>query len=78
MPISQKYVDDIVLVSEEQIANAMRWMIDVQGWVVEGGGAVGVASLLHDVLPRDRRVTAVVVSGSNIDGKTLRSVLSES
>lgn len=78
VPISQKYVDDIVLVSEEQIANAMRWMIDVQGWVVEGGGAVGVASLLHDVLPRDGRVTAVVVSGSNIDGKTLRRVLSES
>jgi len=78
VPISQKYVDDIVLVSEEQIANAMRWMIDVQGWVVEGGGTVGVASLLHDVLPRDGRITAVVVSGGNVDGQTLRQVLSQS
>lgn len=76
VPISQKYVDDIVLVSEEQIANAMRWMMDVQGWVVEGGGAVGMASLLHDVLPRDGQITAVVVSGGNVDGKTLRDVLS--
>lgn len=75
VPISQKYVDDIVLVSEEQIANAMRWMIDVQGWVIEGGGAVGIAAMLHDVLPRDGRKTAVVVSGGNVDGSTLRQVL---
>jgi len=77
VPISQKYVDDIVLVSEAQIANTMRWMINVQGWVVEGGGTVGVASLLHDILPRDGRVTAVVVSGGNVDGKALRDVLSQ-
>ncbi len=78
VPISQRYVDDIVLVSEEQIANTMRWMIDVQGWVAEGGGTVGVAAMLHDVLPCDGRVTAVVVSGGNVDGKTLRDVLSQS
>jgi threonine dehydratase len=75
IPISQKYVDDIALVSEAQITNAIRWMIDIQGWIVEGGGSVGVASLLHDVLPRDGRVTAVVISGGNIDGTTLRTVL---
>jgi len=75
VPISQKYVDDIVLVTEEQIASAMRWMIETQGWIVEGGGAVGVASLLHDVLPRDGRVTAVIVSGGNVDVETLRTIL---
>lgn len=78
VPISQQYVDDIVLVSEEQIANAIRWMIDVQGWVIEGGGAVGVAAMLHHVLPRDGLVTAVVVSGGNIDGSSLRQVLNKS
>jgi len=76
VPISQQYVDDMVLVSEEQIAVAMRWMIAVQGWLVEGGGSVGVASLLHDVLPRDGRVTAVVVSGGNVDPETVQSILS--
>lgn len=75
VPISQNYVDDIVLVTEEQIASAMRWMIETQGWIVEGGGAVGVASLLHDVLPRDGRVTAVIVSGGNVDVETLRTIL---
>ena len=77
VPISQQYVDDIVLVSEAQIASAMRWMIAVQGWIVEGGGAVGVASLLHDVLPRDGRKTAVVISGGNVDSDTIRRVLSD-
>lgn len=75
IPISRKYVDDIVLVTEEQIANAMRWMINVQGWIVEGGGAVGIASLLHDVIPDDDRITAIVVSGGNVDGSTLRDIL---
>lgn len=77
VPISQTYVDDIVLVSEAQIARAMRWMIKTQGWIVEGGGAVGIATMLHDVLPRDGRVTAVVVSGGNVDVNTLRDILAD-
>ena len=75
LPISRRLVDDVALVSERQIADAMRYMIETQGWVVEGGGAVGVAALLHDVLPRDGAVTAVLVSGGNVDGDVLRRVL---
>lgn len=76
VPISRRLVDDIALVTERQIAAAMRYMIETQGWVAEGGGAVGVAALLHDVLPRDGSVTAVIVSGGNVDGDVLRRVLS--
>jgi len=75
IPICQRYLDGMALVSEGQIAGAMRWMIETQGWVAEGGGAVGIAALLHDVLPRDGRVTAVIVSGGNVDGDVLRRVL---
>ena len=75
VPLAQRYVDDMVLVSEAEIASAMRYMIETQGWVVEGGGAVGVAALMHDVVPRDGRVTAVVVSGGNVDADVLRRVL---
>ncbi len=76
--MAKKYVDDIVLVTEDQIADAMRWMIDVQGWMVEGGGAVGVASLLGGVIAHDGQKTAVVVSGGNVDGDNLRQVLGSS
>lgn len=75
VPISRRYVDDIVLVSERQIAAAMRYMLEVLGWVVEGGGAVAVAALLHEVVPADGRATALVVSGGNVDLAVLRGVL---
>jgi threonine dehydratase len=73
--LARRYVDRVVLVSEEQIAAAMRWLVDEQGWLVEGGGAVGVAALLAGVVEADGRPTAVVVSGGNVDGETLRRVL---
>jgi threonine dehydratase len=75
VPITQQYVDDIVLVSEAQIAAAMRFMLGTQGWLAEGGGCVCVAALLHDVVPRDGTVTAATVSGGNVDLDTLRKIL---
>lgn len=75
LELTKRYVDKIVLVSEEAIAGAMRWMVDEQGWIVEGGGAVGIAALQSGVVPIDGKKTAVVVSGGNVDGSTLRRVL---
>lgn len=74
--LSKRYVDKMVLVDEDQIATAMRWMITEQGWLVEGGGAVGVAAMLHQIIPSDK-ITAVVVSGGNVDGDTVKQVLCE-
>lgn len=75
LPICTRYLDDMLLVSEEQIAAAMRFMLETQGWVVEGGGAVAVAAVMHDVAPRDGAPTAVVVSGGNVDLSVLRRIL---
>jgi threonine dehydratase len=52
-------------------------MLDEQGWLVEGGGAVGVAALLSGAVVLDNRPTVVIVSGGNIDGTTLRRVLGD-
>jgi threonine dehydratase len=73
--LAKRYVDTIALVDETQITEAIRWMVDEQGWLVEGGGAVGIAALLGGVIPADGRQTVIVVSGGNIDGDTLRRVL---
>lgn len=75
LQIVKQMVDRIVLVDEAAIADAMRWMIDVQGWIAEGGGVVGVAALRSGVVEYDGRSTAVIVSGGNVDGETLRRVL---
>jgi threonine dehydratase len=46
-PIVQRYVDEIVTVSEEEIANAILILLESEKTVVEGAGAVGVAAVLH-------------------------------
>ena len=74
LPICRRYVDEILLVSEAEIVAAMRFML-AQGWVVEGGGAVGVAAVMQGVVPADGRKTAVVVSGGNVDLAVLRRIL---
>lgn len=75
LDIARRYVDNMFLVTETQIAAAMRWMIREQGWLAEGGGIVGIAALLHDILPIDGRKTVVVVSGGNVDVETLLPIL---
>ncbi|MEJ2357697.1 MAG: hydroxyectoine utilization dehydratase EutB [Deinococcales bacterium] len=59
-------VDDVVLVSEEAIARAMRFAFLRERQVLEGGAAVGIAALLEGALPRVEGPTAVVCSGGNI------------
>ncbi len=75
IPLAQQYVDQMVLVSEEEIAAAVRWMVDDQGWMAEGGGVVGMAAMMTGKIAADSRPTAVIVSGGNIDGDSLRRVL---
>jgi threonine dehydratase len=62
----QKYVDDTILVSDEEIAGAMAFALEQHHLVVEGGGAVGIAALLHGRASNLGHTVAVVVSGSNV------------
>lgn len=70
-------VDEIVSVDDEEIANAILFLLERQKLVVEGAGAAGVAALLHDKLSRLRgKKVGVVISGGNMD-VTLLSVIIE-
>ncbi len=60
-------VDDLILVSEEEIAAAMAHLYWQERTVVEGSGAVGVAALLSGKARDLGSKTAVVVSGRNVD-----------
>jgi len=73
--LAQRFVDEIVLVSEESIAEAARWLLFKESWVVEGGGAVGVAALRDGAIIPNGRPSVVVVSGANVDESTLRQML---
>lgn len=64
----QKYVDDIVTVDEEEIANAILLLLEREKTVVEGAGAVPLAALLQQKIPQvDGKVAVMVLSGGNID-----------
>ncbi|WP_024791103.1 threonine ammonia-lyase [Lebetimonas sp. JS032] len=66
--IIKEVVDDIVEVDDEEIANAILFLMERQKVVVEGGGAVGVAALLHHKINFSApKKVGVVISGGNID-----------
>lgn len=73
-PMVRDLVDEVVLLSETQIAAAMRTLFLSEGWVAEGAGAVGVAALTEDLVALGRDV-AVVVSGRNVDMDVFRAVI---
>jgi threonine dehydratase len=73
--MARQLVDEVLLVDEEQIADAMRWLADVHHLMVEGSGALGVAALRAKQGGLAGRNVAVVLSGRNVDVATYRAAL---
>ncbi len=73
--IIRRLVDDIVLVSDDDIERAVAMLISVEKTVVEGAGAAGVAAVL--AMPERFQGTNVglVLTGGNIDTRLIASVL---
>jgi len=72
----QSLVDDVVTVTEEEIASAILYLLEKEKTVAEGAGAVGVAALMHHKLPglEGKRVCSVI-SGGNIDVNVVARVI---
>lgn len=72
LPLMQAYVDGMILVTEEEIADAMRWLFDEHHLMVEGSGAVGIAALLHGrVTNLTGQRVATVLTGRNTSAATI-------
>jgi threonine dehydratase len=75
-PIIERHVDDIVAVSEDEIAHAVHLLLERQKLVVEGAGAVPLAAILSGRLPLDASdVTVMVLSGGNIDVNLIERII---
>jgi len=70
------YVDEHVLVTEDEIKTAMLFAAKEHKLVVEGGGAVGIAAVLAEKVGRGNNSMAVVVSGGNIDMVSFGKIVS--
>ena len=75
LPLVRRWVDELVVVGEDDIAEAMVWLLERSKLVVEGGGAVGVAALLAgQIVPAARGSTVIVLSGGNVDAGLLAAI----
>jgi threonine dehydratase len=74
-PLLDEWVDDVVAVPEDDIAEAIVLLMEKAKLVVEGAGAVGVAALVGGrTQPAAEGTTAIVLSGGNIDAGLLAEV----
>jgi threo-3-hydroxy-L-aspartate ammonia-lyase len=77
-PILQQTLTDVLLVSEEEIKEAVRFLLLRSKLLVEPTGAVPVAALLAGKLPLPKGTrVGLVLSGGNVDPHTLAEILSE-
>lgn len=75
LALMERWVDDVVVVSEEDVAEAMGFLLVRAKLVVEGAGAVGVAALLAGrVGGAPSGTTAVILSGGNVDAGLLAQI----
>jgi threonine dehydratase len=74
-PLLQRHLDAVVMVDEDDVAQAMVLLIERAKLVVEGAGAVGVAALIGNKIDVAGKRVAVVISGGNVDINMLARVV---
>ncbi|MBI2494711.1 MAG: threonine ammonia-lyase [Candidatus Rokubacteria bacterium] len=72
---AKRYVDDVVTVSEEELANAILLLLEIEKTVVEGAGAAPLAALLNRPLGLAGADVVLVLSGGNIDVTMLSRII---
>jgi threonine dehydratase len=75
LSLIEQWVEDVVVVAEDDVAEAMVFLLERAKLVVEGAGAVGVAAVLSGATSTSAEgVTAIVLSGGNVGAGLLAEV----
>ncbi|MFN3472574.1 MAG: threonine/serine dehydratase [Blastomonas sp.] len=75
LPINQALLSGGLVVSDEQVRSAMRFVFEHMKLVTEPGGAVALAAALEGLAPPADGAMAVVISGANVDPELFASIL---
>ena len=75
LPVIRDLVDDVVLVSEDDIEQAILMLLEIEKTVVEGAGAVGLAALMKDKASFAGRKVGLVLCGGNIEPLVLAEII---
>jgi len=72
--ICKKVIDDWVILTEDEILEAIRFLVHKCNMLVEGAGAVGVAAILSDPSKYKGKKVGIIISGGNLGMSTLKKV----
>jgi len=73
--ILMKFVDDVITVSDDQVIEMMRFLIERMKVVAEPTGAVAPAAVYHNVLNVSDKSICAIISGGNADAALLKKIL---
>lgn len=73
--ICQKYIDDFILVSEKEIADGMRFVIENHRQIVEGSAGVTIASYLKEIEQFAGKNSALIMCGGNVSFEKLQKII---
>lgn len=73
--IIKEYVDEIVTVTEDEIANSIITLLEKEKLVVEGAGATSIAALISGKIKMKNKNVVAVISGGNIDMNMICSII---
>jgi threonine dehydratase len=74
-PIIQRYVDEIVTADDDEIANAILLLLEIEKLVAEGAGAIALAAAHNRQLGLDGKRVVMILSGGNIDVNALAVII---
>jgi threonine dehydratase len=70
----QDHIDDFVLLTEDEIASGMAFMLDQHQFAVEGAAATGIAAILSGKVDVKGKTVATMITGKNVDMSTILRV----
>ena len=73
--LARRYVDDVVSVSEEEIANAILLLLEIEKTVAEGAGAAALAALVNAKVALAGKTVVLILSGGNIDVNLISRII---
>lgn len=74
-PMVGKYMDQAILVSEDEIAYSMAYMIDKHRLIMEGAAATGIAAILGRKIMDQDGAVAIIITGNNLDFSVIQQII---
>ena len=75
LALARRFVDEVVTVSEEEIANAILLLLEIEKTVVEGAGAVALAALINKRVGLEGKTCVLLLGGGNIDVNLIARII---